>query len=110
MSNPLTLDLSYLSEVVPEQEVAALSPRVQVALKTLLDKTGRGSDYLGWIDLPFTVEDQLSKIQKSAKRLSSICDNIISIGIGGSYLGIRSTIEALGGSPKIHYAGNQLSP
>ena len=109
MPSPLSLDLSYISDVVSEQELVALQPRVMEALKTLLDKTGRGSDYLGWIDLPFEAEKQLPALKKAAKVFEK-CQAVISIGIGGSYLGIRSTIEALGGSDKLFYAGNHLSP
>jgi glucose-6-phosphate isomerase len=105
----LSLDLSYISEVVTEQEITALYPQVKSALESLLNKTGKGSDFLGWINLPFTVEKQLPAIKKAAEKFEK-CDAVVSIGIGGSYLGIRSTIEALGGSEKIHYAGNQLSP
>src|ERR1700679_180731 len=105
----LSLDLSYISEVVTEQKITALYPQVKSALESLLNKTGKGSDFLGWINLPFTVEKQLPAIKKAAEKFEK-CDAVVSIGIGGSYLGIRSTIEALGGSEKIYYAGNQLSP
>jgi glucose-6-phosphate isomerase len=108
MPQSLSLDLSYISELVSDQEITALAPQVQAALKSLLEGTGRGSDFLGWINLPFDAQKQLGKIKKAAKAFSS-CESVVSIGIGGSYLGIRSTIEALGGSPKIHYAGNHLS-
>jgi len=109
MPETLSLDLSYLSEIVSENEVQALYPQVQKALESLLHKTGKGSDYLGWINLPFDAEKQLLAIKKAAKKFEK-CDSVVSIGIGGSYLGIRSTVEALGGSDKIYYAGNQLSP
>jgi glucose-6-phosphate isomerase len=105
----LSLDLSYISEVVTEPEIEALYPQVKALLETLLNHTGKGSDFLGWIKLPFDVEKQLPAIKKAAAKFDK-CDAVVSIGIGGSYLGIRSTIEALGGSDKIHYAGNQLSP
>jgi glucose-6-phosphate isomerase len=108
-SETLSLDISYLSEVVLEGEIEAYYPQVQKALETLLNKSGKGSDFLGWINLPFTVEKQLPAIRKAAAKFDK-CDAVVSIGIGGSYLGIRSTIEALGGSDKIHYAGNHLSP
>jgi glucose-6-phosphate isomerase len=108
MPQPLSLDLSNISDLVSEQEIAALSPQLEDALKSLLEKTGRGSDFLGWINLPFDAQKQVAAIQKAAKNFTA-CESVVSIGIGGSYLGIRSTIEALGGSPKIHYAGNHLS-
>jgi glucose-6-phosphate isomerase len=109
MPTPLSLDLSYISELVSEQEVAAIAPRVKEALRSLLEGTGRGADYLGWIDLPFEAQKQLPALRKAAKAFDA-CRSVVSVGIGGSYLGIKSTIEALGGSDKIHYAGNHLSP
>src|SRR5690349_21301091 len=109
MPKTLSMDLAYISNLVSENEIQALSPRVKKALESLLQGTGRGSDFLGWIELPFTAQKLLPAIQKSAKAFKGF-DSVISIGIGGSYLGIRSTIEALGGSKKIYYAGNHLSP
>jgi len=89
--------------------MAAQTPRVEAALKTLLERTGRGSDFLGWIDLPFTVQKQLGDLKEAAVRFDK-CESVVSIGIGGSYLGIKATVEALGGSDKLHYAGHHLSP
>lgn len=109
MPQTLSLDLSYLQDLVTEQEIESYYSHAQNALETLFHKTGKGSDFLGWIDLPFDAEKQVGAIKKAAKKFEK-CDAVVSIGIGGSYLGIRSTIEALGGSDKIHYAGNQLSP
>jgi glucose-6-phosphate isomerase len=109
MQKPLTLDLTYISEEVNELELEAFIPVVKKALTSVLQKTGRGSDFLGWIDLPFGVQKQLKDLQKTAKVFSS-CESVVSVGIGGSYLGIKATIEALGGSDKIHYAGHHLSP
>lgn len=109
MSQPLSLDLSYIADLVSEGEINAMAPQVEGALKSLLEGTGRGSDFLGWIDLPSGAQKQLAAIKKAAKAFSS-CESVVSVGIGGSYLGIKATIEALGGSPKIHYAGHNLSP
>jgi glucose-6-phosphate isomerase len=109
MPSPLSLDLSYISDLVSESDIASLASRVEKALKSLLEGTGRGSDYLGWIELPFEAQKQLADLKKAAKQFSA-CESVVSVGIGGSYLGIKATIEALGGSDKIHYAGNHLSP
>ena len=108
MPSPLSLNLDYISDLVSESDLNALGPQALDALKSLLHKTGRGSEFLGWINLPFDAQKQLADLKKSAKAFSS-CESVISIGIGGSYLGIKATIEALGGSSKIHYAGNHLS-
>ncbi|HET9868896.1 MAG TPA: glucose-6-phosphate isomerase [bacterium] len=108
MSQPLTLDLTYIHGVVPGKDLEAARPKAEAALKTLLDHHGRGSDFLGWIGLPFEVEKQLPALLKTAGELAGL-DAVICIGIGGSYLGARATIEALGkGKPEIHYLGNHL--
>ena len=109
MPSPLSLDLSYISDLVSEGEISAMASQAQTALQTLLNHTGRGSDFLGWINLPFDAEKQVPALKKSAKALAA-CESVVSVGIGGSYLGIKATIEALGGSDKIHYAGHHLSP
>jgi glucose-6-phosphate isomerase len=106
---PLSLDLSDASGLVSEQEIAALAPQLEKALRSLLEGTGRGSDFLGWIKLPFEAQKQLPPIKKAVKALAP-CKSVVSVGIGGSYLGIKSTVEALGGSGRLHYAGHHLSP
>ena len=109
MSQPISLDLSYIHELVSEKELMDVRPKAEAALKTLLEHHGRGSDYLGWINLPLEVEKQLAALQKTAAQLAKF-DAVICVGIGGSYLGARATIEALGtGKPEIYYLGNHLS-
>jgi glucose-6-phosphate isomerase len=109
MSQPISLDLSYIHEVVSEQELKEAYPKALAALKTLQEHHGRGSDFLGWINLPLDVQKQLDSIQKTADGLAKF-DAVICVGIGGSYLGARATIEALGkGKPEIYYLGNHLS-
>ncbi len=109
MPQPISLDMAYLSEFVTEQDIKALEPQVLSALKSLLEKTGRGSDFLGWITLPFEAAKQLPALKKAVKPFDK-CDDVVCVGIGGSYLGTKAAIEALGGSTRIHYAGHHLSP
>lgn len=86
----------------------------------LINKTGKGSDFLGWLDLPSTIsKDQINEINDTAKKLKDISDIIVVIGIGGSYLGAKAVIEALSGqfdhlkqerkNPLILFAGQNLS-
>ncbi len=66
----------------------------------------------GWFDLPREVDmAELSRIKEAAAKIQSEAEILVCIGIGGSYLGHRAIIEALGlRSPvKIVYAGNSLS-
>ena len=109
MPQTLQLDFSYIYDTVSESQINALSAQVKISLDSLLNKTGRGSDFLGWIQLPFDVQKQVPALKKAAAGVEEL-ESVVCIGIGGSYLGTKATIEALGGSDKIHYAGHHLSP
>jgi glucose-6-phosphate isomerase len=82
-----------------------------------LQKTGAGNDFLGWVSLPHEIpEALLQDIQQTANSLRTKSDVIVSIGIGGSYLGARAVIEAIQGplAPyreelQILFAGHNIS-
>lgn len=71
-------------------------------------------DFGGWVDLPKDYDrDEFARIKAAAEKINSDSDYLVCIGIGGSYLGHRAVIEALGGEKgrtKILYTGNSLSP
>lgn len=66
---------------------------------------------LGWLDVPInTNKNMLRNIEEAANRLRNISDIIISLGIGGSYLGAKAAIEMLDtGTYKVIFAGNNIS-
>lgn len=67
----------------------------------------------GWVDLPVNYDkDEFVRIKKAAERINLNSEYLVCIGIGGSYLGHRAVISALGNysRTKILYAGNSLSP
>ena len=70
-------------------------------------------DFGGWVDLPINYDrDEFARIRAAAERINGDSDYLVCIGIGGSYLGHRAVIGALGGErgrTKILYAGNSLS-
>ena len=108
----ISLNTDHLKGFLANDEIKALGPAVLKAHKSLHEKTGAGSDFLGWVDLPSRTSDALVKeLMDAAKSVQGHAEAIISIGIGGSYLGIRSTLEFLGGDPAIpvHYAGHNMS-
>lgn len=80
------------------------------------NKTGEGSDFLGWTTFPQEITPaELKKITKAAERIRNNCDVLVVVGIGGSYLGAKATIDAINGivnesKCKIVYLGNTLSP
>ena len=80
------------------------------------NKTGEGSDFLGWVDYANKISSaELKKIVKVAERIQNTCDVLVVVGIGGSYLGAKAAIDAINGIVKkskceIVYLGNTLSP
>ena len=70
-------------------------------------------DFGGWVDLPVKYDkEEFARIEKAAEKINGNSDYLVCMGIGGSYLGHRAVIEALGGErkrTKIIYAGNSLS-
>ncbi|HEY2421069.1 MAG TPA: glucose-6-phosphate isomerase [Neobacillus sp.] len=105
-----------------EHELTYLRDAVKVAHHSLHEKTGAGSDFLGWIDLPSNYDkEEFSRIKKSAEKIKSDSDVLLVIGIGGSYLGARAAIEMLNHSfynaiasdkrktPQIIFVGNNIS-
>ncbi len=106
---------------VSEKDIHALESSVAAdALKKLSDGTGEGNDFLGWLDLPSrTPMHHLDEIIAVANDLRNSCDYVVSVGIGGSYLGAKAVIEALSnsfdayapavpGSPKVLFAGQNI--
>ncbi len=111
MKAPLTLDLKLVEKDISPAELDAAARATESAAQALLAKSGLGSDFLGWVHLPREAAKGAAAITKAARAFSG-CTDVVCIGIGGSYLGTRATIESLGGGAKIrvHYAGHHLSP
>ncbi len=86
----------YVAGTVSEAQLEAMKPEAAAALKTLLEGSGAGNDFLGWLDLPTRTPDALlDDINATAAQLRKDCDYVVAIGIGGSYLGAKAVIEAL---------------
>lgn len=118
----IKFDYSNINKFVKEHEISFMKKQAELAKETLLNKTGQGSDFLGWIDLPVNYDkDEFDRIKKAATKIQKDSDVLIVIGIGGSYLGARATIEALRHSiynsvskevrktPKIYFVGCNIS-
>ena len=104
---------------VSAEKVAGYKTDVLAANKTLQDGTGKGSDFLGWLNLPTEIDEaHLTDIENTAKILRDNCEVVVVIGIGGSYLGAKAVIDALSNSfdwlqterksPVIVYAGQNI--
>lgn len=109
---PVLLDYSYLLPDVTPDELKSWAPAVRLMHKQLEAGTGPGNDFLGWLS-PAAIMPaaQLADIQATAARLREETEVMVVVGIGGSYLGARTVIEALAGEEKdrVLYAGHTLS-
>ena len=86
------------------------------AFKTLIEKSGEGKDFLGWIDRPVETDmEEYERIKKAAKKIRESSEILVTIGIGGSYLGTKAVDYAMEGyfpkefGTKLIYAGHHLS-
>ncbi|MCR8843992.1 glucose-6-phosphate isomerase [Paenibacillus sp. SC116] len=122
MPNNIHFDYSKALGFVGQHELDYFAEPIRLAHEQLHNKTGVGSDFLGWIDLPFNYDkEEFARLKEAAARIQQQSEVLIVIGIGGSYLGARAAIEMLGHSfynmlpkdkrktPEIYFAGNNIS-
>ena len=118
----VTFDYTKALDFVSAEEIADMKQTTLLARDTLVNKTGEGNDFLGWIDLPVNYDkDEFARIKKAAKKIQEDSEVFLVIGIGGSYLGARAAIEFLRHgfynniskeqrkTPEIYYCGNNIS-
>ncbi len=116
----LKLNTKYLKDFVNADEMTGIKAQVEAAAQLLHSKTGLGSDFLGWTELPTAYDkEEFARIKAAAERIKANSDILIVIGIGGSYLGARAAIELLKSplynnmkkdTPDIYYVGNSINP
>jgi len=116
----IKLNEKFLSPFVRANEVAQMEAELEAARKTVMDKSGAGSDFLGWLDLPVDYDkEEFARIKTAAAKIQKSCDVLVVIGIGGSYLGARAAIEFATSplynnlkkdTPDVYFAGNTISP
>lgn len=115
----IKLDITKAEQFLAKGAVAAYESKVKAAQEALENGTCEGNDFLGWLHLPTEISDDfLNEIQTVANTLREKCEVVVVAGIGGSYLGARAVIEALGNSfawlvndkknPTILFAGNNI--
>lgn len=114
------LELEQMFSFISKEQLLEYDKHIISAYRKIYNKTGAGSDFLGWVDLPSSItESEIAAIEAHAAELRKKSEVFVVIGIGGSYLGARAVIEAmthhfqqLNGStdsPHIIYAGQNIS-
>ena len=122
MENRVTFDYSKAMQFIGENEITSIKAIAETAKNILVEKSGAGNDFLGWIDLPVNYDkEEFARIKKAAEKIQGDSDVLLVIGIGGSYLGARAAIEFLSHSfynvlpkgkrktPEIYFVGNSIS-
>ncbi len=110
---------SYVKSFISEPEYGYMQPMVNAAHTMLHEKSGQGSNMLGWVDLPRDYDkEEYARIKVAADKIRKSCDVFIVIGIGGSYLGARAVVEFLNSplynnlkkdGPDIYFSGCNIS-
>lgn len=117
--NSIRLEIGQASRFLAAGAVEALEAQAKAANEALENGTCKGNDFLGWLHLPSSITaEHIADLKQTAEVLRENCDTIVVAGIGGSYLGARAVIEALGNSfewltndgknPIILFAGNNI--
>ncbi len=115
-------DYSNALSFVGKHEVDQMQETVKTLHSVIHERSGAGSDFLGWVDLPTEYDqDEFARIKAAAERIRENSDVLVVVGIGGSYLGARAAIEMLQHSffnvlskeerkaPQVFYAGHNIS-
>jgi glucose-6-phosphate isomerase len=131
--NTLSLDVTYMFDSpegtsIHRKDVEEIAPRAVEANRMLERGEGdicdRQIPMTGWLNLPEeTTEDHLKDITSVTRALAREIDAFVSLGIGGSYLGIEATVRALthtcfnqltreqrGDAPEIYFLGQNMDP
>lgn len=115
----ISLDITKATQFLKPGTIQAYEGKVKAVQEALENGTCPGNDFLGWLHLPSSITPAfLDEVQACANTLREKCEVVVVAGIGGSYLGARAVIEALGNSfawlvndkknPTILFAGNNI--
>ena len=105
-----------LNNLITKEILDSYKEKVSKINKMIDEKTGAGNDFLGWVDWPVNYDkEELDRIIKDAKYVRDNFDILVVCGIGGSYLGARSALEALEGLKsddklEVIFMGQTFSP
>jgi glucose-6-phosphate isomerase len=114
----VSIDYSNCLSFINSRGISKKAEASQMHFEALLNRTGTGNNFTGWLNLPEKAAEQIEQINKTAGELREKADITVVTGIGGSYLGSKATIEALNAclennvevrKHKVLFAGYNLS-
>lgn len=115
------LDTQAADKVLQQGTTSNWQDEVRDAHNKVHEGTGRGNDYLGWVNPPDPNGDIVRDVLTAAEKIRAHSDVLLVIGIGGSYAGARAGIEMLTSTfrnqlskeqrqgPEIYFFGHNLS-
>ncbi|MBN2174663.1 MAG: glucose-6-phosphate isomerase [Bacteroidales bacterium] len=117
--NNIQVSIKHSHDFIREEEIYLQQNKIEKIHQSIINKTGKGNDFLGWVELPGNIDEELiSSINRTANKLKSNTEILVVVGIGGSYLGSRAVIEALSHNfsllnprknyPMVIYAGQNI--
>ena len=116
----ISLNFEKTFDFISKEAVLAYADKLQKNNEALHNKTGKGNDFLGWVNLPSSIsEAELADYEATAKALQNKkIEVFVVVGIGGSYLGAKAIVDALSDNfaslkgtdkPLILFAGQNIS-
>lgn len=116
----LKINFEKVLDFVSSSTIKNFSTEISRNIETLYNKTGKGNDFLGWVNLPSVItEKEIKDIEKIAEGYKNKIEILVVIGIGGSYLGAKAVIESLSNNftmlqakrenPVVIFAGQNIS-
>ncbi|MDR1774530.1 MAG: glucose-6-phosphate isomerase [Clostridioides sp.] len=118
----IKFDYKNSFDFLNEDDLKKYDEKIKEVHNMLHNKTGKGKEFLGWLNLPSNFDkDEFDRIKICSEKIKSDSEILLVIGVGGSYLGARAAINMLGSTfqecidnksnknTKIYFAGNNLS-
>jgi len=117
----INLNEKYLKNFIDENELITreIWDRAESAFGKVINKSGEGKEFLGWVNLPVDYDKrEFDRIKTAAEKIKANSEVVIVVGIGGSYLGARAAIEFIKSplynnlkkdTPDIYFLGNSIS-
>ncbi len=107
----LELNIENVFPFIPKETLDGYDELTNYHIRHLHQRTGKGANFLGWLDLPSSItSESLGELEDLSSELSKKIEIMVVVGIGGSYLGAKSVIDALSHSFGMCINGNRKSP
>ena len=101
------IDYSNVLPFIALDEIVSMADKSEECRKVLLEKTGKGNDFVDWVKWPITISsEEVERIIACSERLKKLGKYLVVIGIGGSYLGAKAGLSML----RKYYENNGKTP